>query len=264
MTVVQRFTFEKIQPRHIADDIVLQIKQALANGVLRVGDRLPVQRELREGLGVSRSSVRDGVRTLQAMGLVDVRIGAKGGAFVTCPRPDHVSELLQLMLTMSDADASEISQSRALVELSLLPMVCQRATSTDLLALERLCEPASSRHPPPRVEPDEDTGRSFHVRLAEASHSSVLPILLAALSNADGAGCTDPASATGVRDHLELLAAIAERDAARAHAVLARHLGVEGRVTTVALEPANLGPAHPGVGRSGSDAAERRNRTLGD
>ncbi|MFA9446119.1 FadR/GntR family transcriptional regulator [Egicoccus sp. AB-alg6-2] len=212
---------------------------------MRVGDRLPVERELREGLGVSRSSVRDGVRALQAMGLVGVRIGAKGGAFVTCPQPDLVSELLHLMLTLSEVETSEVSEARALVELSCLPLVCRKATPADLDALRSLCEPAFGPAAPRGSTSDGEAARSFHVRLAEASHSSVLPILLATLSGGDGARCAGSSSDI-TRDHVALLAAITDRDVPRAQTLLAEHLGVDGRVATVALELANAGPRSVG------------------
>jgi len=72
--------FQPVRPRRIYEDIVRQIQGLIAERQLQPGDRLPSERELAELLSVSRASVREALRVLSAMGLVEVRSG--DGTFV--------------------------------------------------------------------------------------------------------------------------------------------------------------------------------------
>lgn len=71
--------FRPVSVGRASEDVVRQIKGAIHAGKLRPGDGLPSERELSERLGVSRVTIRDALRTLEATGLVEIRVGARGG-----------------------------------------------------------------------------------------------------------------------------------------------------------------------------------------
>ena len=75
--------FTAVSPNRMSEAIVDQIKTLIRTNRLRPGDRLPSERELCERMGVSRVTVREALRILEAGGLVEIRVGARGGAFVT-------------------------------------------------------------------------------------------------------------------------------------------------------------------------------------
>ena len=79
--------FNRINPGRISG-IVDQIRLLMRQGQLQPGDRLPAERELCEHFGVSRVTVREALRVLEANGLVEIRVGARGGAFVRSPSMD--------------------------------------------------------------------------------------------------------------------------------------------------------------------------------
>src|ERR671927_1736990 len=82
--------FSRVNAGRISGLIVDQIRLLIRDGHLTAGDRLPSERELGERFGVSRVTVREALRGLEAQGLVAIRVGAHGGAFVTAPTSDRI------------------------------------------------------------------------------------------------------------------------------------------------------------------------------
>src|SRR3954453_5416251 len=84
-----------------------QIRAAIVTGKLKAGDRLSPERELAEQFGVSRVTVRAALRSLEAMGLIQVKVGPRGGAFVTAPTGSKVAQTMSDMVVMSAKIAGE-------------------------------------------------------------------------------------------------------------------------------------------------------------
>src|ERR1700759_231245 len=118
--------FTPVATGRISGDIVEQIKTMIRDGRLAPGDQLPAERDLTRQLGVSRVSVRDALRMLEAHGLIEVRVGARGGAFVTAPAPSLVGESFADRLPLAAATPTEVTEMRLVFELGLLPLACER------------------------------------------------------------------------------------------------------------------------------------------
>lgn len=209
-------------------DIVVRIREAILDGGLSVGEQLPPERRLTELFAVSRGAVRDAIRTLHVDGFVEVRVGARGGTFVSSPGPEQVASRITHMLALSGLTAIEVTEARAALELGILTMVCERRTDDDLAELDQLVAAADGR-----LQDGDHTFElsvAFHVRLAQASHSPAAALILAALQepllrSMVAASAVDTAMAEhGVRDHRELVDAIRARDPERAERVMAAHL----------------------------------------
>ena len=115
--------FEPITVARASSAIAEQIRTAIVTGRIREGERLSPERELAEQFGVSRVTVRDALRSLEAMGLIEVRVGARGGAFVTAPTGSKVAQ------TMSRHDddvgrssPEDIVEARLIVELGTVTL----------------------------------------------------------------------------------------------------------------------------------------------
>src|ERR1700759_3555456 len=132
--------FTPVATGRISGDIVEQIKTMIREGRLAPGDQLPPERDLTRQLGVGRVSVRDALRMLEAHGLIEVRVGARGGAFVTAPAPSLVSEGFADMLRMAEAPPAEVPEMRLIFELAMLPLAVERADEDDLAELEAICD----------------------------------------------------------------------------------------------------------------------------
>ena len=220
--------FRPVSVGRASADVVRQIKAAIHAGTLRPGDGLPSERELTERLGVSRVTVRDALRTLEATGLVEIRVGARGGAFVTAPEPDYVGEGLTNMLLLSSISPEEVTEARMIFELGAMPLICQRRTKDDLAALDELCVRSraslESGHYDVRLSVD------FHVRLGACTHNPALQLIVDSFQDPmvmsmDRARDIDPEMGErGVREHEQLVQVIRRRNAGRARDLMEAHL----------------------------------------
>ena len=108
--------FSRVSVGRISEIIVEQIRLLMRQGQLKPGDRLPPERDLCERFGVSRVTVREALRTLESSGLVEIRVGARGGAFVTVPSSDRVGVGLADLLTLSVISAADVTEVRMILE----------------------------------------------------------------------------------------------------------------------------------------------------
>src|ERR671930_1037396 len=132
--------FAPVAVARASSAIADQIRTAIVTGKLTAGERLAPERELAEQFGVSRVTVRDALRALEAMGLIEVRVGARGGAFVTVPSGSIVGQTMSDMMMMSAVTPEDIVEARLVVELGTVTLACARATDEDLARLRELCE----------------------------------------------------------------------------------------------------------------------------
>ena len=211
-----------------SQQIVDQIVALLRSGRLEAGDRLPSERQLAEAFGVSRVTVRDAIRVLQARGLMEVKVGVSGGAFVTAPSADVLGERLTDVLTMSTITPDEVAETRLVMELGILDLALERVTADDLAGLGVICEQAEEAQAAGRY--DRGLANDFHARLAAASHNWAVtqmaesfrgPLRMAALRLREP---EDDAHQRTVEDHRALLEALRAGDRSEARAVMVRHL----------------------------------------
>src|SRR5437764_14833631 len=141
-----RDLFAPVSVARASSSIADQIRQAIVTGRLAQGERLPPERELAEQFGVSRVTVRDALRALEAMGLIEVRVGARGGAFVTVPTGSLVGQTMSDMMMMSAITPEDIVEARLVVELGTVTLACARATEDDIRLMRRHVEAAAAAH----------------------------------------------------------------------------------------------------------------------
>ena len=220
--------FLPVSPGRTSGLIVEQIRWLVRQGQLLPGDRLPSERELCELFGVSRVTVREALRVLESSGLLDVRVGAKGGAFVTAPSGDRVRDGIEDLLTMSSLTAAEVTEAREVLEMGIVPLVCARATEQDLNELEEMCE--SAKRARTRNEYTMAMSTEFHIRVAQCAHNGGIELIIesfrgALLLSLQRARETAPEMGRrGVDEHTAFVAAVRQRDASKASAIMLEHL----------------------------------------
>jgi GntR family transcriptional regulator, transcriptional repressor for pyruvate dehydrogenase complex len=168
--------FRPVSIGRISEVIVEQIRVLMRQGQLKPGDRLPPERDLCERFGVSRVTVREALRMLESSGLVQIRVGARGGAFVTAPSSDRIGEGLTDMLTLSALSAADVTEVRMILEIGLVPLVCERATEQDIADLEEICERSEAALQ--SGEYSMDYSLEFHIRVAQATHNPAVVMLV--------------------------------------------------------------------------------------
>ena len=218
--------FEPVSTGRVSGEIVSRIKGAIRAGELAPGDQLPAERDLTKQLGVSRVSVRDALRMLEANGLIEVRVGARGGAFVTAPAPQLVGEGFADMLLLADVDAAHVTEVRMIFELGLLDLACMRATEEDVAGLHEICDRADAAG-----VYDPSLSAEFHAQLARCTHNDALVLFAEVLraplaSSLHAARAADPdAGRVASLEHRAIAVAVGAGDAATARRIMGEHLG---------------------------------------
>jgi DNA-binding FadR family transcriptional regulator len=219
--------FAPISVARASSSIADQIRQAIVTHRLSEGERLPPERELAEQFGVSRVTVRDALRGLEAMGLIEVRVGARGGAFVTAPTGSIVGQTMSDMMMMAAVTPEDIVEARLVVELGTVTLASARATDDDLDALRDLQlagEAAIAGKTYTR-----EMSWDFHALVARAAHNGAIEGLTHSFRSSlsmhpirtrEGAR----AHALSVEEHGRILDAIVKRDGAAAREEMAKHL----------------------------------------
>lgn len=209
------------------------VREQLLSGRLKVGDRLLPERELATRLGVSRPVIREVLRALAAIGVIEIRHGH--GSIVREPDLSEMGDLFTLMLAQKADVIDDVMEARIAIERHAIRLACARATAADINRLEDALNAirATVRDPEGGGEAD----FQFHARLVEAAHSPTLSSLYAAISNLlkrshmqRRVRITDIAGIDTylIDHHREILAAILSRDADQADRLLARHFEIGG------------------------------------
>jgi GntR family transcriptional repressor for pyruvate dehydrogenase complex len=208
-------TWDRVRLSRASDEIVSQLSQALFDGRLEPGQALGAEAELAERFGVSRSSVREAMRTLEASGVVEIEMGPKGGARVARGDPKRFAHALAVQLRLIGVTAGEVLDVRVGVEWMAAQLAAINARPDELDEMAALVEAARRAREPERVGA---LGREFHALVADASHNRVLVATLTSIREAlhthrPGA---PPEPRRVLAIHTALLDALRQQDARRA------------------------------------------------
>jgi GntR family transcriptional repressor for pyruvate dehydrogenase complex len=126
------------------DDVVMQIRNAILSGQIAEGERLPSERDLCAALGVGRPTLREALRSLEALGILEIRPGKGGGAYAVRPSESTLGAALATLVSLRGATAQELAEFRLSFEAENAWWAAQRADATDIAKLEALV--AETRH----------------------------------------------------------------------------------------------------------------------
>ncbi len=217
--------------------IVEQIRDEIFTGRRKPGDRLPPEQILAKQFNVSRTGVREALRVLEFQGLVEVRHGYAGGAFVGDGGLTPVLGALQTSLQLGQVEVSELYEARQLFEPTIARLAVQRA---DPASLKRLDENAKRAKAMIAAGADVfSVNLEFHAILVQAAGNRVLALvtqaLLALLERLDREYPTNRGvSRKAVSDHVQLVSAIRAHNAVRAEQLMIKHLhDLEGRFARI-------------------------------
>jgi GntR family transcriptional regulator, transcriptional repressor for pyruvate dehydrogenase complex len=148
--------FREAKQSRIFQDVVEQIEGAILDGDLKAGDRLPPERELKETLKTSRSTLREALRVLEQKGLIEMRLGMGGGAIVKAVSSKPMSQSLGLLIRSQKVSLEQLAEFRERFEGDITALAASRASKADLAHLHTLLKEA--RH---FAEGGDDQGENF-------------------------------------------------------------------------------------------------------
>ena len=149
------------------------IRDQILEGDLEPGDRLPVEGDLATRFGVSRSTVREALRSLASQNLVVTTRGVSGGSFVARPDTDHMSNAmvtsLDLLTMVDEIGISELLEAREMLEIPAAGLAAQRRTAAQLAEIEETLPDT-----PRDLSSTFEASRDLHLLIADASGNRLL------------------------------------------------------------------------------------------
>ena len=229
------------------------LRERLLEGTLRSGDRLMPERELALQLGVSRPILREALRALSMMGIVEIR--ERVGTIVRQPDVSVLGDFFAFSMAQRADIVDDVMQARIAIEVQAARLACRNASTSDLERIAAAVERIEAT-----VDDSEEGGRAdfdFHSALVRASRSETLVQMYAALSTLLMRSHSQRRAAVGgdpaikqalVEDHARVLQALFARDEERADQVLRKHFSIGDEYRrTAAMQPARArsGPKEP-------------------
>lgn len=129
--------YEVVQTSRAFEEVIAQLRRLTVQGHLKTGDRLPSERDLALKLGVSRNTIREALRGLEMSGVLELRKGAYGGAFLIAPGGDTLSTALQDMFQFGSVTAGQLTEARLHITAAVARVACERIREEDIRDLER-------------------------------------------------------------------------------------------------------------------------------
>ena len=227
---------EPIKSTRIYEEIVRQIKAMINEGRLKSGDQLPPERDLAEKFVVSRTSVREALRALESLGLIEIRPGE--GTFVREISVEALIEPLAIVLASQREAIGELFEARRLLEPSIASLAARRATPEELQDMERILDEQAKEIAAGKTGFGQDA--EFHAAIASAARNQAITRIVHAIMDLL-TQCREESLNTPGRpershqDHRRVLDAIRRRDDAGAANAMRDHVA--------AVEDLVLGPA---------------------
>lgn len=163
----------------VTDDAILRVKEMIVSGELKPGDRLPREADLAERLGLSRNSLREAVKALSLVRVLDVRQG--DGTYVSSLRADDLLGALSFVLDLHRGEDSvlEVLQVRRILEPAASALAAQRISPDEVAHLRALCDAGEAAK---SIEELVEHDLEFHRAIAKCSGNAYLAQLLDTLA----------------------------------------------------------------------------------
>jgi GntR family transcriptional repressor for pyruvate dehydrogenase complex len=230
-----------LQRDKLYQQVADQIEQLIADESLHPGDKLPGEREMAEGMGVSRTVVREAIRVLSVRGLIEVKTGC--GTYVQEPSAKDAAASIERLLKLRQTSEpfTHIHEIRRMIEVETAGLAAERATDEDIARLQNTIEGMSAHRQDLDAYIEYD--HAFHERLAEATHNSLFNVLLGPISDllhqvilvsAQAPGAVD----AGVTHHRNILKKVRQHDPKAAQQAMREHLAKARKLVEIAQQQA--------------------------
>jgi DNA-binding FadR family transcriptional regulator len=210
-----------------SDVLATEIRERILSGEFPEGTALPPERELVLQTKMSRTTVREALRILEVQGLVRVKTGRAGGAFVRKPGQDSVAASLDLLIRGRQIRLTSVHETREAIEPPCARLAALNRTPDELHVLEKANETIASAS---TLDGFLQANVDWHVGVAIASHNEILTGVMIALSRAiytttnNEGFVNDEVRALATRAHRSVTRAIKEKDADAAARRMSRHV----------------------------------------
>jgi GntR family transcriptional repressor for pyruvate dehydrogenase complex len=218
--------YKVVRSSRLYEQIVKQIEDSILKGTLKAGDQLPAERELALKFGVSRTAVREAVKSLHEKGLVEAYSGR--GTFITNGTSQAVTQSINLMMKIDQTDGSaNLAEVRQILEPEIAALAATRIEEPQLALMREAFSVMDHalKDPEAYIEADLD----FHLALAEAANNALILSLLDSIvgllrEQRIKIFFKEGGPERGQHHHAQILAAIEKRDPEASRAAMRDHL----------------------------------------
>ncbi len=227
------FVMAPVRNTHASRALAEELREAILTGRLDDGEVLPSERDLAGQADVSRGSVREALRSLEAEGLIEVRSGRNGGAVVRVPGPESLGRPVAAFIRGAGLDDRPLVETLLVLEPAVAGIAAVKRTEEDLARLRDITD---------RLEASDDhvervaINAEWHVAIGDATHNGLLAGILNGLAQAIHAATdTEAYSAPGVRDraagsYRRMIAALETGDVAAAERLMFIHVTAGAKI----------------------------------
>ncbi len=170
--------FSPIKTQRAFEVICDRIRTELSKGTLKVGDKLPAERELAQQFQVSRAALREALKALEVAGVIRNKKGARGGSFIRAAESERVVQALQDYVHLGSVSLDELTEARIFMQDVVIRHACQRATSEELSELRSI---AVSAREGMSVEARYEVAQQFYSLLVRTTRNRMFGIFNQAL-----------------------------------------------------------------------------------
>lgn len=209
----------------VSTEVSRRLLAYLLSGAIEPGDRLPSERQLADYLGVGRSVVRESLKALTLLGLIEVRQG--DGTYLRRPASDLVAKSIEWGLLLGDEQIEQLAEARYHLEVVLVALAAQRRSDAALTELAKLLEVMDESEPD---DPDRyiESDMAFHLAIARASGNQPLAGVMSSISSLVEGWMYKVAAANPqhnpTAEHVAIYEAIRAGDPDRARAAMRMHI----------------------------------------
>lgn len=253
-------TIDRIRPAY--EQVAVQLRELIASGQTKPGERLPTEADLAKSFGVSRTTIREALRVLTSEGLIETSRGITGGSFVKRLDPAHVSEFLRNRLSVlvgtDGIEVADVLDARIALEVPAARWAAERRTDDEVAALERASHIPHVKSAAVGVVIG---NTEFHLALLDASHSKLLtalarPVFDVLMDLTQRRNLSSPITADSDDAHPRIVDAIRRRDPDGAAAAMEEHLASIADAWRTQLSTDELAAQRPARRRRKSAASE--------
>jgi GntR family transcriptional repressor for pyruvate dehydrogenase complex len=210
----------------LSAQLVAEVRAALFEKRLKPDDFLGGEQDIADQRGVSRIVARDALRTLEALGIVEIKVGSGGGARIARGDPRRFAEALAVQLELAGTDVAEIMDAQRAVETLAAELAAEHATAADVARLHALLTEGDGALDD--VAGFTRNGAEFHLAVAVASHNRVLVVQLQSLQHVSWPSrnptLTHDVAAHVQEAHRDLVRLIEMRDPSGARRIMDDHV----------------------------------------
>jgi len=249
---VGRRAFRTIHKTRVSEDIIEQVRDLMASGRLSPGDRLPSERDLAQRFSVGRSAVREAMRAMESLGLIEARAGE--GTFVALPPDSRTGhDPISASLFQEWSTQRKLFEVRRVIEPDLAALAARRATKQQVERMRTILDEQAAEIESGGTSVKQDT--AFHYLLAEATGNEVLVRIMDSLMDLliqtrQESLQYSERRARSLEQHRAIVTAIETRDARAAERQMQEHIR---DIERLVFSKGKLLPAEPGSPAPSSD-----------